>query len=341
VITASPEENADIFYGIACSYGSIGTLLSVEIQLIPAKDFVHLQYHFFSSVAEAIQMLQKLTHASVPPDFLDGIVFSKELAVVIEGSLQNEEDLPKFSLKPVYSEWYYQHAEKMGARCEEIMSLQDYLFRYDRGAFWVGAYLFRPQFLARFIFQGILKLSKSFQRPFSEVEIQKLHSPPRPNIFWRTLSRPLMTSKNLWKLHHLAEEWVQTHAIIQDFCIPEEAASQFLEEVMNDPGTFPLWLCPIKKSSKPQIFAPHFLKSDVINIGIYGLPSYFTSIEEVTKKLEQKTQTFNGRKVFYSRSYYTPEEFWRIYSQEAYEALRAKTSAKGVWHEITDKLLSK
>ena len=37
-------------------------------------------------------------------------------------------------------------------------------------------------------------------------------------------------------------------------------------------------------------------------------------------------------KVLYSRSYYTVDEFWKIYSQEAYEALREKTKADGVLH---------
>ena len=209
----------------------------------------------------------------------------------------------------------------------------------------MGAYLLRPQILSRFIFQGILKLSKSFRNGFSELEIQKLHYPPRPNPFLRTMVRPAMTSQSLWKLLHMAEKWVQNHVIIQDFCVPEENASHFLEDVADDPGTFPLWLCPIKSSSKPQIFAPHFSKSSsvkyFINIGIYGLPSYYTSIEDITRKLEQKTRISGGRKVFYSCSFYTQDEFWQIYSHEEYERLREKTFAKGAWHEITEKLLSK
>lgn len=351
VLKASPQEHADLFYGMPCSYGSLGILLSAEIKLIPAKDLVHLHYHVCSSTRGAIELLQKFMHAAHPPDFLDGIVFSKDLAVVIEGSMRAKEEIssqvPRFSQKPINSDWYYQHVEKIAANSqayEEIMSLQEYLFRYDQGAFWMGGYILRPQFLARYLFQGILKHTKLFQREFTNAEIEKFRFPPRLNAFWRTVLHPIVTTRSLWKLFHMADRWIQNQVIIQDFCIPEPNVGQYLGEVAQDPGTFPLWLCPIKSSHNPQLFAPHFAQNNsqthVINVGIYGLPFYYTSIEQITKKLEQKTENFGGRKVLYSRSFYTPDQFWEIYPHQAYQALRAKVFATGIWNEITEKLLS-
>lgn len=338
VIKATPNENEDIFYGFPCSYGSLGVLLSAAIKLIPAKESVRLKYHQCSSAGEGIQKLKELVQAS--SDFLDGIVFSKNSIIIIEGHLENANHLPQFSTKPLSSPWYYQHVEKLQTN-EETMPLYDYLFRYDQGAFWVGGFLLRPQLLLRYLVQGILKLSK-FNPNYTEAEIKKLSSPPRPNIFWRTLLHPILTTKNLWRLFHLADKWNQRHAILQDFCIPEENAVKFLEEVMEDPGTFPLWLCPIKSSHQAQIFAPHYTSTNyVINVGIYGLPSYYvSSIEEVTKNLENRVRNSEGKKVLYSRSFYTEEEFWQIYSREAYRALRTKMRAEGVFHEITEKVLS-
>lgn len=338
VIKATPHENEDIFYGFPCSYGSLGVLLSVEIKLIQAKNTVRLKYHKSSSAAEGIQKLKELVQAS--PDFLDGIVFSKDSIVIIESHLENANQLPQFSTKPLSSEWYYQHVEKLKTD-EETMLLYDYLFRYDQGAFWVGGFLLRPQLLLRYLVQGILKLS-NFNPHYTEAEIKKLSSPPRPNIFWRTLLHPILTTKNLWRLFHLADRWNQRHAILQDFCIPEEKAVKFLEEMMEDPGTFPLWLCPIKSTHEAQIFAPHCTSSNyVINVGIYGLPAYyFSSIEEVTKNLENRVRNSEGKKVLYSRSFYTTEEFWQIYSKEAYQMLRTKMKADGIFHDITEKVLS-
>ena len=154
-----------------------------------------------------------------------------------------------------------------------------------------------------------------------------------------------MTSKFLGKLLHHAqvEKWIQNRFIVQDFCIPEINAPQFLTEVIKDPAVFPMWLLPIKGTSHPQIFAPHLLTKEkqenlFINVGIYGLPSYSAPIEQITRALEQKTKACGGRKVLYSRSYYSQEEFWSIYSFDEYTALREKTCAKGVFQEITEKV---
>lgn len=335
ILRASPQENPDLFYGIPCSYGSLGALLSAKIKLIPAKKYVHLKYHFCSS---PIDKLQELIQSS--PDFLDGIVYSKDKAVIIEGNLSDEKHLPIFSIKPLSAPWYFQHVEYLSPDYEELMPLTDYLFRYDQGAFWVGGFLLRPQLVHRYLIEGIFRHRS--QQNLSDETIRKLRSPPRPNIALRTLLHPFLTTKTLWKLFHLADKWAQTHSILQDFCIPQENAAQFLKSVLEDPGTFPLWLCPLKSTQKPQIFAPHLTNSThVINVGIYGLPAYYTySTENVTKQLECKTRQWGGKKVFYSRSFYTKEEFWQIYSENAYRALRAKMGADGVFHEITEKLLS-
>jgi len=348
LLRVSPQEHSDLFYGIAGSYGSFGALVLAEIQLVPAKEFVHLRYHFFPDPLEALSFIQQLAQMENPPDFLDGIIFSKDRAVIIEGTIQSKEHpLPCFSPQPLHSEWYYQHVNNISTRShiyEEVMTLYDYLFRYDQGAFWMGAYLFHFPLLARFIGQGILNIWHP-EESFSAEEVQRFHQVPIPNVVGRTLFHPFLTSKSLWKLLHKAEKWVQERIIIQDFCIPEMHAARFLQDILEDPGTFPMWLCPIKGTKQPQIFAPHLLPTKdsfkhFINFGIYGLPSYYTSIAKITKQLEAKAKNMGGRKVLYSRSYYTPDEFWNIYSRPAYEVLRAKTSANGIWHEITAKVLS-
>ncbi len=338
VLHVSADQHPDLFYGISCSYGSLGALLSARVQLVPAQPFVHLRYSTFSKPKEAISFLHKATGIC---DFLDGIAFANDKIVIVEGSMTSSRDkLPLF--KPsVFSPWYFQHVKELNVS-EETMLLQDYLFRYDRGAFWMGAYLFRPALLARFLGQGVLRLWKS-EHHFTEAEVEKLHCVPNLNLFLRAGFHPAMTSKNLWKLLHLAEKWVQERMVIQDFCIPEGNALPFFEEVLKDPGIFPLWLCPIKGTRSPQVFAPHVLGDDgthVINVGIYGIPSYFAPIAQITRGLEKKARAIGGKKVLYSRSYYTLGEFWEMYSKKDYDALRKKTFANGAWLDITEKVLS-
>jgi len=326
LIRASPHENSDLYHGVAGSYGSLGLLASIDVELMPMKKYVHLRYHRFSDPNKAISWIRSNFGK---PDFIDGIVFAKDHTVVIEGSLTDDlNSLPLYSTKPLYAEWYYQHARHA---TEEAMAIDDYLFRYDRGAFWMGAYLLRPSLFLKYLFKTM---------PVTDEDFQHYHAVADPPLLTRTLFAPFMSSQTLWGMLHKQEGWVQKRVIIQDFCMSEEKAAPFLEEALQDPGTFPLWLCPIQGAKKEEIFSPHAVGDRIINIGIYGLPSHGAPIETITSMLEKKTMAMGGRKVLYARSYYTPEEFWQIYSKEAYEALRKKTHADGMWIGITDKVLA-
>jgi delta24-sterol reductase len=312
LIRAAADENSSLYHAIPGSYGSLGLLVFAEIQLIPACQSVHVRYQPVSD-----------PYTNSDADFLDGIVFSEDRIVMIEGNLTDK--------TPTAQNWYFEEARE---ESEVVLPLFEYLFRYDPGAFWMGAYLLKLSFLSRFVGQGLLKLpAKPY---FSQKVIENMHTLPHPNRFFLNL----MPSQRLWKLHHKAEKWVQDRLLIQDCCIPVSQARSFLTEVLDDPGILPLWLCPIKKSVAPQIFAPHDLAEPILNIGLYGLPSYSAPMEQITQKLEHRTKAYGGRKVLYSRSYYTPEEFWKIYDRNTYQTLRKQIGAEGMWPEITEKVLT-
>jgi len=344
LLTVSHDIHPEIFYGIPGSYGSLGMLVSAEIKLIPAEEFVHVKYHSFQDPQKALQVLQEMTHRKIVPDFLDGIIFSKGLGVIMEGHLHTKipSSPKKASLGSRTSPWYYQHVQQ--ASQEEIIPLYDYLFRYDRGAFWMGSYVSHLPLFTRYLLQGILKISCSSQQYFTEKEIRQFRNLPPPNFFTRLLFHEAMSSQSLWSFLHKAEKWVQDRLMIQDWCIPMKNAVDFLNGALIDPGIFPIWLCPIKCTAHPQLFSPHLRSGAeddyMINFGIYGVPSYSAPLKNITKKLEQQTHQSKGRKVLYSRSYYSPDEFWEIYSKQHYDALRQQLNAPGIWKDITDKVLS-
>jgi Delta24-sterol reductase len=329
LIAASPIENADLFYGISGSYGAFGLLVSAEIELIAVSNSVCLTYHTFSDVQKALRKMEELIGLC---DFVDGLIFSKEHAVIVEGKISAEKSDP-----PPSGQWYAHCVQKAAA--EQKIPLFDYLFRYDRGAFWMGAFLFSLPFLIRYIGQGLCKFWPS-QGWFTDKEIEMFKTLSFPPPLLRTLAHPFMDSQNLWKLLHKAEKWVQDRLIIQDFCIPLPNAACFLADVLKDPGTFPIWLCPLKGTFTPQFFAPHQGSLFFINFGIYGAPAYSAQMCHIIKKLEQKTHLHGGRKVLYSRSYYNSETFWQIYPRAVYESLRKKTHAHGIWRELTEKVFS-
>ena len=60
---------------------------------------------------------------------------------------------------------------------------------------------------------------------------------------------------------------------------------------------------------------------------------------EVIDLTEQWTKEAQGRKVLYSYSYYTPEEFWSIYPKKEYDRLRQAYHAN-TWMQLDQKVLS-
>ena len=346
VLRASPTENPDVFLRYPSSYGSLGPLLSCTLQLLPACPFVDVSYHSFHDPMEALDWMRQRSHSPEAPDFLDGIVFSKDLAVIIEGRRSYTASAPLFTMKNIGSEWYYQHVRRLAEQSktptfEEMMDLQEYLFRYDTGAFWMGSYVFSLPLVWSYIFDGLRHREESPRPHFSEKGYAAIFRLYGPSFFGRAAFSRWLSSANLWKLEHAAEKWFHNLMVIQDFCFPENRVDGFFARVL-EVNIFPLWLCPIKASSAPEIFSPHVQKDSchVINVGIYGLTPRGCDAKTLTRSLERDAARHGGRKVLYSRSYYSPEEFWGIYSRPEYEALRERMHARGVWSDIADKALS-
>lgn len=147
VVTISPTEKADLFYGAAGAVRSMGVTTLVELQLREARKYVEITYHPVSSMFEAIQELKKAT-ADEGHDYVDGIMFTITQGAIITGHMTNEpkEGTSIQCFSDANDPWFYLHVQdtitkKVGASTEAV-PLAEYSFRYDRGGFWVGASAF-------------------------------------------------------------------------------------------------------------------------------------------------------------------------------------------------------
>lgn len=136
VIRASTAENSDLFYGAAASFGTLGVVTLLEIQLVPAKQYVRLEYSPLSSVSEAVYEIQRYT-ADTDCQYLDGIMYNRDKGVVCAGYLSDKpsESTQVQRFTQSTDPGFYMHAEGIlsrGKPTQEYIPLIDYLFQTGR-----------------------------------------------------------------------------------------------------------------------------------------------------------------------------------------------------------------
>lgn len=328
ILHLSPESNADLFYGLSGSYGTLGILTQVKIKLRKASKFVRLEYHIFSNPQEILSFFQASTS-----DFVEGIALAENHFVGIEGNFTEEkESLSLYSQASYHAEWFIDHLSCAKEGDKEIMLTKEYLFRLDRGAFWMGKYLAKPLYFFKTLFKK------------NEASIaQEIRRDPRafcPSFLFRLLFGWAYSSKNLYKIwHRTPKKILEELFFIHDFYIPIENFLKGFAHFQKKTKIFPIWLCPIQGTSKPQFLSPHFGKAAYINMGFYGIPSEGNA-KQLTKELELEIANLEGRKMLYSISYYSKEEFSKIYDLQCLEALRKKYGAESRFPSLYEKVCS-
>ncbi|KAI9677753.1 MAG: hypothetical protein M1829_002525 [Trizodia sp. TS-e1964] len=307
VVRASNAENQELFKGAAGGAGTLGITTLLELQLIPAKKYVRTTYRRTTSIQQAVDEIQAATQAG-QHDYVDGIVFSRDLGVIITGTLTD--DKPASATEQTFSRpwdpWYYLHVQERlkqhssdAPPLEDYIPLPDYLFRYDRGGFWVGLEAFR--------YFGML--------PFTALT--------------RWFLNDFMHTRMLFRALHGSRR--SFGYMVQDLSLPYPTAAQFMHYAASSLNIWPLWLCPLKEISPPS-FHPWTERDGVpqpmLNIGLWGKAAdELGAFVAQNRGLETRLQELGGRKVLYSHTYYTESEFWRIYDREWYDALRRKFHA--------------
>lgn len=305
-IIASPTQNQELFYGTACSYGSLGVITLVKLRLIHAKDFVRLTYRTVQSFDNAISLTEKKVGEAI--GFVDGIMFVKNHGVVMSGNFSDKVDLPVSTFSNRTDEWFYLHADKISRRhdCyEELIPIRDYLFRYDRGAFWMGKYAF-----------------SFYKMPF--------------NRFTRFVFNPFCKTRELYKSLHAAN--FSQRYLIQDIALPKQFVRKFLEYVADALRVYPIWLVPIKPATREKLSLSYLSTDTVISVGIWGeMNERYPRFVEINRGLEEAMRGFGGRKWLYAHQYYSREQFWEMYGYDWYGALRSAYSADSVFPDVYEK----
>ena len=319
--TASRTHNSDLWEHAGGSLGTFGIVTLLTIELIDAQPVVDVNVSSIPGIEAATPSMQAALEQG--QEFVDGIFFSPDNIVMMVGRMTSQPTGPVLSTMQVH--WFSTEVETHANRQELPITLslkiEDYLFRYDHGAFWGGKLAF-----------------------------QHFHVPQ--NRLTKRLADPLLDSRTCYRALHktgLANEYV-----VQDFGIPMDYVPKFVKFVRKEMPECQIFLVPAKSARGMEIASrfnqdprgivtqdqvEHLLDNRVYGVGVYGRgPRDAAAFMALNHKLEQYgARECFGTKLLYARTYFTAEEFWEIYDKKVYDGLRKKYRAESL-PSVYDKL---
>lgn len=309
VVTA--PRGSELFRAAAGAVGTLGVTTLLELGLVEAKRFVRTRYRRTSSVAEAVAALREET-ADTSNDYVDGILYSRDHGVVITAQMTDEKpaDAPVQTFSRARDPWFYLHVQDKTKTAheqqEEYVPLAEYLFRYDRGGFWVAR--------AGWRYFGVV--------PFNRAT--------------RWFLDDFIHTRMLYRALHGSGE--SARFIVQDVAMPFATAGDLVEYTASELDIWPLWLCPLQRRAPPT-FHPYTTTPGLregqaeddmmLNVGVWGWgPADHEAFVRANRELEAKVREMGGMKWLYAHTYYDEPEFWEMYGGRGwYDELRKKYKA--------------
>lgn len=236
-------------------------------------------------------------------------MYSKTHGAIVTGILTNDiqSSIPVQRFSSAWDPWFYLHVKEkidssQNQSVTEAIPLAEYLFRYDRGGFWVGASAF-----------------KYFGVPFNKLT--------------RWFLDDFLHTRMMYTALHASGQ--SKRYVVQDLAVPYSAAEKFVDYTDERFGIYPLWLCPLKQSPLPTMH-PHNADQknadgtleDMLNVGLWGSgPDEYEAFVALNRDLEHKLRELGGMKWLYAHTYYPEEEFWQQFDKKWYDDLRKKYGA--------------
>ncbi len=309
-VICSEDKNPDLFYGFPNSYGTFGYALRLKIKLIPVKPFIKIEHTRYNNPESYFPALEKTCASDA--DFVDGTIFGPAEMYITTGKCVEQ---APYASDYTYLNIYFQSIQEKKI---DYLSVYDFIWRWDTDWFWCSMAFGAQNRLVR-----------------------------------RLLGKKRLNSAVYWKMQNfahkhplilkLASGFSRRETVIQDVDIPIENAAKFAKFFFREINIRPVWICPIGAYDKKVKFDLYPLdpKKLYVNFGFWN--SVPTDKEDgyYNRIIEAKVSELNGKKGLYSDSFYTPEEFWRIYDKDVYDALKQKydpqRKLKGLFEKCVEK----
>jgi FAD/FMN-containing dehydrogenase len=312
IVTASPDQNADLFAAFPNSYGSLGYSVRLRIALEPVQAYValrHLRFSDFDSLSAAISAISAArSHDSEPVDFLDGVVFTPTESYLTLGrwaQSPSEVGLPAAS-DYTGQEIYYRSIRE---RSRDCLTVNDYIWRWDTDWFWCSGAFGAQNRIARRLWPARYRRSDFYHR--------------------------LVGIENRYRIFARFDRWrgkPERERVVQDVEIPVEQTADFLTWFVANVPMAPIWLCPLKlrESSGPATartwpLYPLQPGQVYVNVGFWGTVPIEGGRQDgdVNRAIENAVAARSGHKSLYSDAYYDRDMFDAVYGGEVYRKVKS------------------
>ncbi len=301
VVTASREQNAELFRAFANSYGTLGYSVRLKIELEPVKPFVALKHLRFHSLRELVAAMDRIIETGgidgTPVDYLDGVVFSADESYLCVG-LQTTTPGPVSDYTG--QRIYYRSIQHDGPEKHDRLTIHDYLWRWDTDWFWCS-------------------------RAFGAQN-------PKLRRFW---PRRYRRSSFYWKLIGLDQRFdiadriekrngrPPLERVVQDIEVPIERCAEFLDWFLTNVPIEPIWLCPLRlRDDGGWPLYPIRPHHTYVNVGFWSSVPVGPEDGHTNKLIEREVSELDGHKSLYSDAYYSYDEFEELYGGEAYKTVK-------------------
>ncbi|NOT22503.1 MAG: FAD-binding oxidoreductase [Nitrospiraceae bacterium] len=312
VVATRENEHRDLFFGFPNSYGTLGYALRVKIALIPVKPFVKLTHHKYTDLESCFQAMARLCKDGTV-DFVDGTMFhGQELYITTGQFVDRAEWLSDYT----YLQIYYQ---SIPSRTTDYLTIHDYIWRWDTDWFWCSKH---------FLLQYPL-----MRRMWGKERL-------RSSVYWKLWKR--FNASPVTNLMARAIEGRQ-ESVIQDVEVPIEQAPRFAQFFNEQIGIKPVWICPVAPFDPSAAYAlyPMSPQKLYVNFGFWDSVKTTHDDGHFNKMIEAKVSELGGHKSLYSSSYYSKEEFGRLYSASEYLRLKTRYDSKGKLKHLYEKCVLK
>ena len=212
--SVTEDKESELFSAIPFSYGTLGTIVDVRMNIIPIKQNIRLECICIPDYNNIQSQLQSILKDRSTYNFIEGIIYSKTKTIVIKGTFIDKLVYPVIDPVTWYDPYFYQSIETFVDQGKTVctMNLLDYYFRHDRGSFWLLKHIIGDNKLCRAI------------NPFVNHASDK-----------HMIMQPVM--KKILKFRNIE---------IQDSVVPLSNLDSILDFANKHYSIYPIWLCPCR-----------------------------------------------------------------------------------------------